>query len=97
SAGREWLAVQVDRLVFTTADGSASATGRYRTGGRGAGSLDLRARIGSMQASKVWRYLPYEVPADVRQWLKEALEAGRVEGGEVRWRGDIKDFPYRLN
>ncbi len=96
SAGREWLAVQMDKLVFANADGSASMTGRYRTGGRGAGSLDLRARIGSLQASKVWRYLPHEVPENVRRWIKEALEAGVLEGGEARWRGDIRDFPYRL-
>jgi uncharacterized protein YhdP len=96
SAGREWLSVQMDRLVFATADGSASMTGRYRTGGRGAGSLDLRARIGSLQASKVWRYLPHEVPENVRQWIGDALEAGTLEGGEARWRGDIRDFPYRL-
>ena len=95
SAGREWLSVQVDRLVFATVDGSASVTGRYRTGGRGAGSLDLRARVGSLQANKAWRYLPPEVPENVRRWLRESLEAGLLQDGEARWRGDIRDFPYR--
>ena len=97
SAGREWLSVQVDQLVFVNADASASVTGRYRTGGRGAGSLDLRARIGSLQANKAWRYLPHEAPENVRRWLRESLEAGVMQGGEGRWRGDIRDFPYRPN
>ena len=96
AAGREWLAVQVDRLVFANADGSASVTGRYRPAAGAPASLDLRARIGSLQASKVWRYLPHEVPENVRRWIREALEAGVLEGGEARWRGDIRDFPYRL-
>lgn len=95
AAGAGWLVVRVDRFDFTNGDGKGSATGRYQTGGRGSGVVDFRARVDSMQAKRVWRYLPPELSEGLRHWIKDAFEAGTVEGAEARWRGDIKDFPYR--
>src|SRR5690606_24388248 len=95
-AGAAWLTVLVDRFDFANADGKGSLSGRYQTGGRGAGVIDLRARIDGFQAKQVWRYLPHEVPVDVRAWVRRAFEAGSLDGAEARWRGDIRDFPYRL-
>ena len=86
AAGPAWLAVQVDRMVFANPDGSASMTGRYQTGGRGAGVLDLRARIGSLQANRVWRYMPHEVPEKVR-WLAQGGARGGCRGGRRRRAG----------
>ena len=96
AAGPAWLAVTVDRFNFSNADGKGAVTGRYQTGGRGSGVADFRARIDHFQAKRVWRYLPHEVPEGIRSWIKQAFEAGTLEGAEARWQGDIKDFPYRL-
>ncbi|NLD53253.1 MAG: hypothetical protein GX652_01155, partial [Burkholderiaceae bacterium] len=94
-AGPAWLTLSVERFSFANADGKGAITGSYRSGGRGAGVVDFRARIDSLQAKQVWRYLPHEVPEGVRQWVREALEAGTLEDIEAAWRGDIRDFPYR--
>ena len=95
AAGDAWLAVQVDRFVFGNNDGKGSVNGRYQTGGRGSGIVDFRARIDSLQARQAWRYLPPEVPERLRHWVREAFEAGTIEGAQARWQGDVKDFPYR--
>lgn len=97
AGGPGWLTVRVDRFNFSNADGRGAVSGRYRSGGRGAGVVDFRARVDSFRAERVWRYLPHEVPGSVRAWIKGAFEAGTLESAEARWRGDINDFPYRAN
>ncbi|MGE4335817.1 MAG: YhdP family protein [Pigmentiphaga sp.] len=58
------------------------------------GAIDLTGRIEHADAGAVARWMPLEVDADVRDWLRLGLRAGEIAGAEVRLAGDLRGFPY---
>lgn len=77
------------RLHWHTSDPARSA-GRSRF----PGVLDLNGNASDVDATRVWRYLPRVLPADVRNYVREAISAGRVGSAQFKVRGDLHDLPF---
>ena len=86
--------LQIQRLTLINPALNLTLTGRYRQGGKGAGIVDLSARVDAIAAPLAHEYLPLTVGADVRTWLRDALVAGTGTDGNLRLRGDLADFPF---
>ena len=79
-------------LRGTWSTGAGNATGK--TGSRYPGRLDLDAKLTQVTASRVFRYLPLGISADVRHYVERAVRAGRVASATFRVKGDLNDFPF---
>ncbi|MDH5857414.1 YhdP family protein [Lampropedia aestuarii] len=104
------VAVKIELPELATPDAAGSATILWRTSssaeiqtlteqtGRPAhalpGFLDLNAELTRADATAVWRYLPYSIPADVRHYVQEAILGGRAKRAEFEVRGDLTHFPF---
>ena len=87
--------VEIERLRFAAVDAAGEMTGRYTTGGKGVGLVDFEGRLTRADATRVHRYLPLEIPASVRDWVRGAIRGGRSDDVRFVLRGDLYDFPYR--
>lgn len=85
----------VERLRIANNDLALRLAGHYVGAERGPGSADLTATLDRVVARRVWRYLPQQMPAPVRQWVKLAFEAGSLEQGQLVLKGPLQDFPFR--
>lgn len=98
----EALAVELEQLRFVNADVEGSAQGRWQTadparsgsGSRFPGVLDLQASLSRAQAQRVHRYLPLEMPADVRHYVRDAVRQGEARDARFVVKGDLWDFPF---
>ncbi|WP_185969559.1 YhdP family protein [Tepidimonas aquatica] len=96
------IELEVPRLTLANADAQGEGRLSWRTADparsgardRFPGVLDLDLRLSRADGARVVRYLPHEVGADVRAYLRDAIRAGRAS--DVRWRiqGDLWDFPF---
>lgn len=94
--------VVLDEAHVVNADAEGTATVRWHTAdpatsparSRFPGVLDLSARLTRAEATRVHRYLPLTVPADVRHYLREATLAGRSPQVDFRIQGDLWDAPF---
>ena len=57
------------------------------------GVLDLQAQVARADASKIHRYLPLGLNADVRRYVRESVRKGRVSGLQIRIKGDLDKLP----
>lgn len=57
------------------------------------GLLDVQAQVARADASKVYRYLPLSLSADVRRYVRESVRKGRVNGLQIRIKGDLDKVP----
>ncbi|MBP5998320.1 MAG: TIGR02099 family protein [Azonexus sp.] len=87
--------VKLERLQFDGADAAGSASGTYRYTGEGPGVIDLAASIARADGRAVWRYMPRAVSANVGEWLRTSIVAGRGYDGKMVLKGDLADFPFR--
>ena len=91
----EDFSVDIRRASFRNADVEGSASGRYRRERAGTpGEIDLRARLTRGEGAAVWRYLPYAVNIDTRNWLHDAVTAGRADEVTLQLKGDLARFPF---
>lgn len=89
------IEVRIAELRFENADAAGSVSGSWRNGGRSpAGVADLEGRLDRASAARVARYLPLELPADVRRWVAAAVTRGSSDDARFRLRGDLRDFPF---
>ena len=61
-------------------------------GSRG-GQLDLQASIARADASKIHRYLPLTLPAQVRHYVRDSVRKGQVRNLQARIKGDLDKLP----
>ena len=61
---------------------------------RGPGMLTLQGRIQRAQAAAVHRYLPLNLPPEMRHYLRDALVQGRYEDVQVHIQGDLDKMPF---
>ena len=87
--------VKLERLQFEGADVAGAASGSYRYSGEGPGVIDLAASIARAEGRAVWRYMPRAVSANVGEWLRSSIVAGRGYDGKMVLKGDLADFPFR--
>ena len=57
------------------------------------GLLDLQAQVTRADASKIYRYLPLSLSADVRRYVRDSVRKGRVSGLQIRIKGDLDKVP----
>ena len=94
------LSVQVNKAEFANEDvqGSARATWHTAAGegqARFPGVLDLSGQFERAQASRVWRYLPLEIPAEARDYVQQAVQGGTGSKGSFEVKGDLRDIPSK--
>lgn len=87
--------LQIESLRFANRDAAGEVSGSWRSGGRGAGIVDLVGQFERADASRTSRYLPLTIPANVRNWVRDAVRAGRSDHARFVLQGDLHDFPYR--
>jgi uncharacterized protein YhdP len=83
-------------LRLANADLQGQWQGQWRPApdGLGPGMLALQGRIERAQAAAVHRYLPLNLPHEVRHYLRDALVQGRYEDVKVQIQGDLGKLPF---
>jgi uncharacterized protein (TIGR02099 family) len=79
------------------ADSSSAAMVPVEVRGKGQrlpGHLLLDGRLTRGDAAKISRYLPQKIPEKTRDYLRRALNRGRISEATVRVQGDLADFPF---
>ena len=96
------IALQMENVKFANAD----AQGKMRLGwhtsdpaqsgaqSRFPGVLDLSGTLSRGQGTRVYRYLPRVLGADVNAYVRDAVQAGAITGAEFRVKGDLHDLPF---
>lgn len=90
----EGVSVELTELQFENADAAGAVQGHWRSGGKGAGRVDLEGRLHRARADRTVRYLPLQIPAEVRDWVGAAVVGGQSDAVRFRLRGDLADFPF---
>lgn len=99
---RGGVELKLSKARFENDDAHGELEATWRTGaapgfGKGArlpGVLDLSGRLSRGQATAVARYLPLGIPAHARQYVRQAVQAGRVDSADFTVKGDLWDFPF---
>ncbi len=95
--------LQVSDLRFANADAQGQAQASWRTSdpatsssrGRFPGVLDLQGKLTRADGSRVFRYLPLEIPKPTRQYVRDSVTQGSASSVDFRVRGDLNDMPFR--
>ena len=96
------LAVQASDVRFANADAEGllqvkwnnSDPAQSSSRARIPGVLDLQGQLSRGDAARVHRYLPLELDAEVRHYVRDAVLAGRLSPVKFRVKGDLYDFPF---
>lgn len=86
--------VQLNQLAFSNDELAGQIGGELTLGPTGPGLAHLTGELVRASPAAVWRYVPLSVSGTTRQWLKQALIAGK--GSQVRFevQGDLQHFPF---
>ena len=91
------VAVQFTQGRVVSDDVAGEFNGNWKTGeteARLPGVLDLTAAISRANVARVYRYLPNTLPADVRAYVRDAVQAGEAHHVTLRLRGNLNDMPF---
>ena len=96
------IAVQLPNLKFGNADAQGEAQIKWETSdpatskslARFPGVLDLQATLSRADATRVHRYLPIILHQPVRDYVRDAIQAGSVRAARFRVKGDLYDMPF---
>ena len=91
------VALQFTQGRVVNDDVSGEFNGDWKTGEANArlpGVLDLTATLSRAQVAQVHRYLPNTLPAGVRAYVREAVQAGEASHVTMRLRGNLRDMPF---
>jgi len=96
--------VTLSQASLANADAVGQLDGQWQTAGWGAkgaadaprlpGLLKLGGRLDRAEATAVWRYLPLNLPAAARSYVRDALVAGRADKVTFEVDGNLNDFPF---
>lgn len=94
--------LQVSRLRFANVDAEGDAEASWRTSdpatssskGRYPGVLDLQGKLTRADGTRVFRYLPLDIPQHTRDYVREAVTKGTASSVDFRVRGDLHDMPF---
>ncbi|MGJ7567119.1 YhdP family protein [Variovorax sp. GB1R11] len=94
--------LQVSRLRFVNADAEGDAEASWRTSdpavssgkGRYPGVLDLQGKLTRADGTRVFRYLPLDIPQHTRDYVRDAVTKGTASSVDFRVRGDLHDMPF---
>ena len=91
------VAVQFTQGRLINEDVRSEFNGQWQTGeglDRLPGVLDLTLAISRAKVASVHRYLPNTLPADVRAYVRAAVQGGEATHGMLRLRGRLDDMPF---
>ena len=89
--------LQISNARFANAEAQGEFQLKWQTGTgahRLPGVLDLQGSFSRAELTALHRYLPQAIPAEVRDYLQEALPQGRASAARFRVKGDLHDFPF---
>ncbi|MBJ2155851.1 YhdP family protein [Variovorax sp. IB41] len=94
--------VQVSKLRFANTDAEGDAEATWRTSdpavsrgkGRFPGVLDLQGKLTRADGTRVFRYLPLDIPQHTRDYVRDAVTKGTASTVDFRVRGDLHDMPF---
>ncbi len=97
----ERIAVQAPNVKFSNADAQGEAHIKWETSdpakssgrSRFPGVLDLQATLSRADATRVHRYLPLDIERPVRDYVRDAVQAGTASAVRFRVKGDLHDLP----
>ena len=98
----ERIAVQLDNTRFANADAQGTLRASWHTsdprtaggGSRFPGVLDLSGHLSRADGTRVHRYLPLDIPAEARHYVRDAVLAGAASRVDFRVRGDLQHMPF---
>ncbi|HSO05876.1 MAG TPA: YhdP family protein [Pelomicrobium sp.] len=86
--------VTLRKVAFANGDIAGSVTGTYQTSPAGPGAANLSGSLTRADARAIYRYLPLEVSAQAREWLRTSLLGGRAVDTRFTLKGDLDRFPF---
>ena len=94
--------LQVAKLRFANTDAEGDAEATWRTSdpavssgkGRFPGVLDLQGKLTRADGTRVFRYLPLDIPQHTRDYVRDAVTKGTASSVDFRVRGDLHDMPF---
>ncbi|WP_159915298.1 YhdP family protein [Pantoea sp. 18069] len=94
----EQIEVQARDLRFSNADAEGQAQASWHTGRDAAtrfpGVLALTGTLRNADGSRVHRYLPLEIPADARHYVRDSVQSGRASRVQFKVQGDLAKLPF---
>ena len=95
--------LQVSKLRFANTDAEGDAEASWRTSdpavssgkGRFPGVLDLQGKLTRADGTRVFRYLPLDIPQHTRDYVRDAVTKGTASIVDFRVRGDLHDMPFK--
>ena len=95
------IEVVVNKLAFKNADIQGTAQLTWRTSdpatainkSRFPGVLDLTAKLGPTELTKMARYLPTGIPKKAREYVRDLLVAGTASELDFKIKGEVWDIP----
>ncbi|MDQ0015034.1 uncharacterized protein (TIGR02099 family) [Variovorax boronicumulans] len=94
--------VQVSKLRFANTDAEGDAEASWRTSdpavssgkGRFPGVLELQGKLTRADGTRVFRYLPLDIPQHTRDYVRDSVTKGTASTVDFRVRGDLHDMPF---
>jgi uncharacterized protein (TIGR02099 family) len=94
--------LQVSRLSFANTDAEGDAQASWHTSdpatssskARYPGVLDLQGKLTRADGTRVFRYLPLDIPQHTRDYVRDAVTKGVASSVDFRVRGDLHDMPF---
>ncbi|MCR8957648.1 TIGR02099 family protein [Variovorax sp. S2] len=94
--------LQVSKLRFANADAEGEAEASWRTSDPAIsagqslypGVLDLQGKLTRADGTRVFRYLPLDIPQHTRDYVRQAVTKGTASSVDFRVRGDLHDMPF---
>ena len=98
----ERLALQLPNMKFSNADADGEAQVKWETAdplkstgrSRFPGVLDLQATLSRADGTRVHRYLPALIERPVRDYVRDAVQAGSASGVKFKVKGDLNNLPF---
>lgn len=98
----EHMAVQLPHVKFSNTDAKGEAQIKWETSdphkssgrSRFPGVLDLQASLSRADGTRMHRYLPTTLGWPVREYVRDAVQAGTASGVKFRVKGDLHDMPF---
>ncbi|WP_307646081.1 YhdP family protein [Variovorax boronicumulans] len=95
--------LQVSKLRFANTDAEGDAEASWRTSdpavssgkGRFPGVLELQGKLTRADGTRVFRYLPLDIPQHTRDYVRDAVTKGTASTVDFRVRGDLHDMPFK--
>jgi uncharacterized protein (TIGR02099 family) len=93
------LLLQIDSMNFVQEGAVGSLKGKHwmplvAQQGKPLGTVDLSARISTLDLNRLGRYLPVGTTEELRNWLVGALQGGQAKDVSVAIKGDVAEIPF---